>query len=347
MSEKLSWGIIGAGQIARTFVTGVNHGSTGRVVAIASRDQSRADQFGDEMNVPKRYGTYDAILNDPEVQAIYVATPHPDHAQWTIKSAQAKKHVLCEKPIGVNAAEARRMIEAARQNDVFLMEAFMYRCHPQTARLVQLIREKAIGEVRMIQATFGFSHPFDPNHRLWSNALAGGGILDVGCYPISFSRLIAGAAVGKDFLNPHTVVGAAKLHPTTGIDEYAAGVLRFPNDVIAQVSTSVGVEQESVARIYGTTGWIYIPEPWTASNVGQPSKVFIYRQGQSPQELVFESGDWLYAIEADTVARNLSRRQAPPPAMTWDDTIGNAETLDQWRAAIGLQYDFESLQQGR
>lgn len=350
MSEKLQWGIIGAGGIARTFATGVSHSATGTVVAVASRAKDRAEAFGQEMNVPRRYGSYEELLADRDVQAVYIATPHPQHLEWTIKSAEAGKHILCEKPIGINAEEARQMIDAARRNDVFLMEAFMYRCHPQTAKVVELVKTKAIGDVRMIQATFGFALPFDPTHRIWSNELAGGGILDVGCYPVSFSRLIAGAAAGKDFLNPTSVCGAGQLDPQTRVDAYTAAVLTFENGVIAQVATSVGVEQQNVARIYGTEGWIEVPQPWSPSTHGQPSKILVHRPGMTrgtqeppppPEEFTFAAGDWLYALEADVVARNLARRQAPSPAMSWDDTLGNLQTLDRWREAIGLRYDLE------
>src|SRR5947209_13407074 len=140
MSDTLRWGILGAGGIARTFATGVSHSATGRVIAIASRATDRAEAFGREMNVPRRYGSYEAILADGEVQAVYVATPHPQHLEWTVKAADAGKHVLCEKPLGINAAKERQSIDAARRNDVLPMEAFMYRCPPQTAKVSSTLR---------------------------------------------------------------------------------------------------------------------------------------------------------------------------------------------------------------
>src|SRR3954469_8797354 len=160
-TTTLAWGIIGTGAIAKTFANSLKHAKTGKLIAIGSRSQASADKFGDEFSLDrsKRHASYDALLADPNVQAVYVAAPHPFHAEWAIKSAEAKKHVLVEKPIGINAAEAMAIIEAATLNDVFLMEAFMYRCHPQTARLVELIRDGAIGEVRAIQATFSFHWP--------------------------------------------------------------------------------------------------------------------------------------------------------------------------------------------
>src|SRR5438105_4075950 len=189
---QLNWGILATGNIATAFAQGVSHSKTGKLVAVGSRSQEKADKFGSEHNVAKRYGSYEALLADPNVHAVYVATPHPQHVDWAIRAARAKKHVLVEKPLAVNHAQAMAIVEAAVENDVFLMEAFMYRCHPQTAKLLELIRERTIGDVRMIRASFGFNSAFNPDSRVYSNALAGGGILDVGCYPVSMSRLIAG-----------------------------------------------------------------------------------------------------------------------------------------------------------
>src|SRR4051812_26289914 len=256
-TNSLAWGIIGTGAIATTFANGLKHAKTGKLIAIGSRSQASADKFGDEfaLDRAKRFASYDALLADPNVQAVYVAPPHPFHAEWAIKAAEAKKHVLVEKPIGINAAEAMAIIEAATLNDVFLMEAFMYRCHPQTAKLVELIRSRMIGDVRVISATFSFHAGFNPDSRIFSNALAGGGILDVGCYPVSISRLIAGAAQGKDFADPIEVKGSGHLGQT-GVDEWAIGTLKFAGDIVAQVATGVSVNQDNTLRVYGSEGRI-------------------------------------------------------------------------------------------
>jgi predicted dehydrogenase len=198
MSKSLAWGILGAGTIARAFANGVAQSETGTLLAVGSRSQETADAFGDKWNIPRRYSSYEALLADKDVQAIYISVPHPLHAEWAIKAAEAGKHVLCEKPIALNHAEATAIVEAAYRNDVFLMEAYMYRCHPQIARLVELIRAGAIGQVRLIQATFSFHTRFNPESRLLKNTLGGGGILDVGGYCASIARLIAGAASGED-----------------------------------------------------------------------------------------------------------------------------------------------------
>jgi predicted dehydrogenase len=342
MSTTLNWGILGAGAIARTFAQGVARTTSGRVVAVGSRSQAKADLFGDELNILRRHGRYDALLADAEVQAVYIATPHPEHVEWAIKAAAAKKHILCEKPLGLNAGEAAAIIQAARDNDVFLMEAFMYRCHPQTQKIVELVKDKAIGDVKLIQAAFGFRSTFDPKQRLWANKLGGGGILDVGCYPVSMSRLIAGASVGKDFSDPVSLSGTGHLNEITRVDEYALAHLHFPGEVVASLATSIALELENVVRIYGTEGYILVPNPWMPSSHGGDTKILICRNGRdAPREITIEAPNWLYALEAETVAANIERRQASSPAMSWDDSLGNMKTLDRWRQAIGLVYDAE------
>lgn len=339
MADKLQWGIISTGRIAGVFAKALADSKTGKLLAVASRTQEAADKFGDEYNVPRRYGNYQALLDDPDVQAVYIAPPHPMHAEWTVKAAEAGKHILCEKPLTINFPDAMAVIEAARRNDVFLMEAFMYRCHPQTAKLVELVRSGIIGEIRMIQATFSFNAAWNPEGRVFNPELGGGGILDVGCYPVSMSRLIAGAAMGKPFAEPIEVRGIGRLGET-GVDEWAAGILRFENDIIAQVATGVRLTQENVVRIYGSEGSIFVQSPWFCQ---ERAEIIVARDGQQQETVLVESKGSSYTFEADVVAANIEKRQAPSPAMSWDDSLGNMRTLDAWRLAIGLTYPQERL----
>jgi predicted dehydrogenase/aryl-alcohol dehydrogenase-like predicted oxidoreductase len=340
MTRTLTWGILGTGRIAGVFAQGVKGSQSGMLLAVGSRTQAAADAFGEQWKIQRRYGSYEQLLADADVQAVYVATPHPMHAEWTIKAAEAGKHVLCEKPVALNHAQAMAMIEAAQRSDVFLMEAFMYRCHPQTEKLVELVRAGTIGSVRVIQATFSFHARFNPEGRLFNNALGGGGILDVGGYCVSMARLIAGAATGKAFAEPTRVTGAGHIGEVSRVDEYAIASLTFPGDIVAQLFTGVRVNGENVVRIFGTEGSILVPAPWMPGYNDNPCKIIVKRDDEEEtREIVVESDRHLYAYEADTVAAHIEERQAP--AMNWDDTLGNMKTLDQWRAAIGLLYDAE------
>ncbi|MEI6339763.1 MAG: Gfo/Idh/MocA family oxidoreductase, partial [Verrucomicrobiota bacterium] len=197
MSFRLSWGILGTGSIARKFASELPRSQTGVLAAVGSRTQESAEKFAADYPGIRAHASYEALLADPGVQAVYISTPHPQHAQWAMAAAEAGKHILCEKPLTLNYPEAMVVVEAARRHNVFLMEAFMYRCHPRTARIAELVREGAIGTVRLIRANFSFACAFNPESRLFSNALGGGGILDVGSYTASIVRLLAGAATER------------------------------------------------------------------------------------------------------------------------------------------------------
>lgn len=341
---QLNWGILSTGAIARTFAHGLTQSRTGRLVAVGSRSREAADAFGTPFGVPSDgcHADYAALLRDPRVEAVYIAPPHPFHAEWAVKAAQAGKHVLCEKPFAMNHAQAQAMFAAARQHHVFMMEAFMYRCHPQIPLLLDLIREGAIGEVKAVQVAFAFRGGDDPDSRMLSRKLGGGGILDVGCYPVSFARLIAGAATGVPFQNPLSVQGAGHIGDT-GVDDYAAALLTFPGDIIAQVATGVRLAMDNTARIYGTRGRIIVDNPWAASR-DKPAVTHITVHAHDTQTHRIEADCTCFAAEADIVAEAVAAGQteAPAPAMTWADTLGNMQTLDAWRAAINLTYDADA-----
>ncbi len=336
--SQLSWGILGTGSIARTFTRAVLAAGVGRIAAVGSRTQAAAETFGEQFGIERRHGSYADLLADDTVQAVYIAAPHPAHAEWAIRAAEAGKHILCEKPIGLNHAEAMTIVEAARRHKVFLMEAFMYRCHPQIARLVTLIRAGAIGEVRTIQAAFSFDGGANLASRLLSQELGGGGILDVGGYPVSLARLVAGAAGGQPFADPLEVTALGHLGPESRVDEWSAAILRFPGDIVAQLATGVRLRMERGAWVYGDRGSIYIPEPYVPAP-DAPGRLVLQRYDGSPPEEILTEPANNYALEAAAVAAHLSAGQAP--AMPWEDTLGNMRTLDRWRAALGLVYDAE------
>jgi predicted dehydrogenase/aryl-alcohol dehydrogenase-like predicted oxidoreductase len=337
--KKIRWGLLAAGGIARAFAGALTQTTSGKAVAVASRSLEKAQAFANDFKIPKAYGSYEELLADRGVDAVYISTPHPMHAEWAIKAADAGKHILCEKPLAMNQYDVQAMIEAARRNDVFFMEAFMYRCNPQTQHLVELIKSKVIGDVRMIRATFSFQCGYgNLDSRLMNPALGGGGILDVGCYAVSMSRLIAGAALDRDFAHPLAVQGAGHLGQT-GVDEWAAALLTFEGGIVAQCATGIQLNQEGALMIFGSEGMISVPSPWFCNGreAGKTS-LTVTRYDKGPEEVVIDVPKGIYAIEADIVANNLKARQGPSPAMTWADSLSQAVTLDAWRAAIGLTY---------
>ncbi|MDQ3788579.1 MAG: aldo/keto reductase, partial [Actinomycetota bacterium] len=263
-------------------------------------------------------------------------TPHPTHPEWVVRAAEAGKHVLCEKPLAITWAHAMAAVDAARRHDVFLMEAYMYRHHPRTRLLAELIRDGALGTIAQVQASFSFASPLDPAGRLFAPSLAGGGILDVGGYPVSAARLIAGAARGLPFADPVKVTGAGRIGET-GVDEWAVATLDFGDGLVAQVSTGVRLAADDTLRIYGSEGYVEVPDPWLPSE-NEPARLLLHLAGEDVHEVTTPAAAQ-YALEADSVAEHLADRESP--VMSWADSLGNATVLDTWRHAIGLTYPME------
>lgn len=344
MSSVVRWGILGPGSIAKAFWGGVKGGKHGQVVALGTRDAKKPG-LAETFPGARIIEGYDNLLRDPEVDAVYIATPHPGHAEWAIKAAEHGKHVLVEKPMALSAFEIDAIFHAHRQAGTFAGEAFMYRLHPQAKKLAELIQSGIIGDVRMIQSSFGFQMPsFMPEHRLFANALAGGGILDVGGYPVSMARFIAGAAAGKPFLDPIKVAGAAHLGKA-GTDEWSAAVLTFENGIIAQVSCAIYCQLENVLRILGHKGRIEVPDFWFANGSRDQGlgKIDVILHDGSRETISVSATEHLYSFEADaaSIAIKEGRQEFTAPGMTWADSLGNARVLDKWRADIGLEYEIE------
>lgn len=340
---KIRWGIIGPGSIAKAFRGGLEGSTVGVLSAIATRDPSKPNLATDFPGVRVVKG-YDALLADPEIDAVYIAVPHTGHAEWAIKAAEAGKHVLVEKPLALSAHEADAVFHAHKKAGTFAGEAFMYRLHPQTAKIVELVKSSAIGDVRMIQSSFGFSMgKFQPQHRLFASALAGGGIMDVGCYPVSMARLLAGAATGKAFADPVKVAGAARLNDE-GTDDWAAAVLTFEGGIVAQVSCAVMVNLDNVLRIHGSEGRIEVPDFWFAGGNRDQGlgKIDIIKGGKTETVSVNEPAH-VYSFEADAASRAIQagQQEFSAPGMSWADTTGNLRVLDKWRADAGIEFSVE------
>ncbi|PBB23293.1 oxidoreductase [Mesorhizobium sp. WSM4312] len=343
-TTPIRWGILGPGSIAQAFAGGLAASRTGKLVAIGARNPDKPGLAGKFPGARIVHG-YEALLADPDIDAVYIAIPHPGHAQWAIRAAEAGKHVLCEKPLALTAFEADAMFHAARKAGTFLGEAFMYRLHPQTLKLVELIRSGVIGEVRMIKSSFGFAMPgFMPEHRLYANDSAGGGILDVGGYTVSMARLIAGAASGQPFAEPDKVVGTAHLGQS-GVDEWASALLHFPGGIVAEVSCSISLNQDNVLRILGTKGRIEVPDFWFAGgnrDVGL-GRIDVIGADGSRETISVDEKRHVYSFEVDGAGEAIlaGRQEFAWPGMDWADSLGTLRVLDRWRAAVGLEYEIE------
>lgn len=337
----IRWGIIGPGAIAHNFADGLAQSTSGRLLAVAGRDAKRRTTFADRYGLAasKRYATPSDMLVDPEVDAVYISTPHPWHAELSIAALRAGKHVLCEKPAGMTAGEVVAVTEVATEMRRFFMEAYMYRCHPQIARALEIIAAGEIGTPVHIRSQFGFNAPYTPGSRLYDLGLGGGGILDVGGYPVSLSRLIAGAAEGKPFANPVSVKGTGILAPT-GVDQAAHGLLSFASGFIAEIAVAVARNLDNRAIITGTEGQIILDDPWVPGRNAGPSDASLHiTRGTETRSETLRDRRMLFAFEAELVSNAIAEGalQAPHPAPSHADSLGNAEVLDKWRAEVGYQ----------
>jgi predicted dehydrogenase len=338
MTDTVAWGILGTGNIAGALARAVNDAASARLVGVGSRTAGSADAFGERYGVPNRHASYEALLEDPDVEVVYVSMPHHLHAEWTIRAAGAGKHVLCEKPFAVNARDAEAMVAAARRAGVFLMEAFQPRVHPQARAIHDLVTSGALGEVRVVQASHGFYANLPPTHRVVAHELAGGGILDVGCYTAVMTRLVAGAAAGRPFADPLDVRARGRIGERTRVDEWATADLEFPGGLLAQLACGIGVRLQNDLRVCGTDATLVVPKPYGPAQVATMS---LLRPNAEPEEVRVDAGRALYTNEVERVSDLVRAGALECPEITLEDTLGNMRVLDAWRAGIGLVYDFE------
>ena len=346
--NKIRWGIIGPGSIANNFADALLTAYSGELKAIASFNDERRKTFGDKYNIHNdlRFNNYETLLNSDSVDAVYISTPHTLHADLTIKAAGKGKHILCEKPGAVNFIQGEKVIQAVQEAGVFYKEGFMYRCHPQIPALLDLIKNKVIGDVKKITSSFGFDmKKIIPEHRLFNKDLAGGAILDVGLYPVSFSRMIAGANSGKKFINPKNITGTAEIGKT-GVDEVSSAIMEFDNGVTAEANTAIMKNMDNNAIIDGSDGKIIIDDPWMPGRNGGPYHSIIRIIKNEKEELrEFKGPEHLFFFEAELSSQTIlkEKQQAPYPGMTWEDTLGNLKVLDLWRQKINYQIKEDNL----
>ncbi len=338
MADMLEWGVIGTGGIAGDFAEALGRSKRCRVVNVCGSSPEKARGFAEKFGVANAAPSLDAMLADPRVQAVYVATPHPAHEAQAIACIEAGKHVLCEKPMTMDAVGAERVVAAARKKNVFLMEAYMYRCHPLLREIIARLEGGAIGAIQHVRADFSFRVPRNPKGRLFDLALGGGAVLDVGGYPMSFARLVAGMVEGKRFAEPTQLHAVGFLGPT-GADEITTATLRFASGFTAVVSCAVHQELGRRVSVCGELGRLEVEDPWIpgGDRQGRTTSFTLHVEGRPAENVQISTESATYAIEAELVAATLPGVEAAFPAMTWADTIGNMRALDAWRAALAAK----------
>lgn len=310
--KSLRWGLLSTARINKALFPPLRMSSRNVLSAVASRDPAKAQAYAQEHNIPRAFGSYEAMLADPDVDVIYNPLPNSLHAEWTIKAAQAGKHILCEKPLANTVEEVDAMVNAAQKAGVVLMEAFMYRHHPQTLKVKELVESGAIGRLQTIRGSFTFSLSNEDDVRL-NASLGGGSIWDVGCYPISYARLIAGS-------EPLEVFGWQITGSRSAVDESFFGQMRFANGVYAQFDSGFRTPFRSHIELAGDKGTINIPMPF------QPyENVKIILKAGDTEEVITIPGEHLYRGEVENMADAIL--DGTPIRMSLQDSRGNVQTI--------------------
>ena len=310
--NKLRWGLLSTARINRVLLPPLRASTRNELTAVASRDLNRAKTYADERKIPRVFGSYEALLADPDVDVIYNPLPNSLHAEWTIKAAEAGKHVLCEKPLANTVEEVDAMTEAAEKAGIVLMEAFMYRHHPQTIRVKELVESGAIGKLQLIRGSFTFSISDEGDVRL-NASLGGGSIWDVGCYPISYARLIAG-------VEPIEVFGWQTKGQGSGVDETFIGEMRFPNNVYAQFDSGFRTPQRTHIELVGDKGSITLKKPFTP---WLNEEIILINDNE--KKIITVPGQDLYLGEVENMADAIL--DGVPPRMSLADSRNNVATI--------------------
>jgi predicted dehydrogenase len=322
----LRWGIIGTGQIAKKFAIGLTSAPNHQLVAVGSRSAENGKTFGDTFNVPTRHTSYQALVNDPDVDAVYIGTPHPDHKASALLAMGAGKPVLCEKPLTVNAGETRELIEFSQKHNVFLMEAMWNRMQPSYYWIREQIANGEIGDVRLLSGAVGWYGTFNRNFRMYSPELAGGILLDCGVYIVSLSSHLLGT--------PNQIASLATLGETA-VDEQGSVSLGHESGALTSIAMSIQTDPGSGIRISGTKGTLVLDSVWW------PSKIVKQLKGQPAEEIAFDLIGNGYQYEAQEVALGVSKGAIESPLMTHAESLSIMQTMDSLRAQWGVRYPFE------
>jgi len=297
MKDTLNWGLLSTARINQALIPPLKISAQNNLLGVASRDPVKARDYASSNHIPRHYDSYEAMLNDPEIDVIYISLPNHLHAEWTIKAAKAGKHVLCEKPIAQNIQEIDAIIVEAARNQVVITEAFMYRHHPQTKKIVELVQNGAIGDLLYIRGSFSFLLENINDNRLDAEK-GGGSIWDIGCYPISYSRLIAQSPIQKVYGWQNRFGG--------NVDAFTCGQIEFTDGVIAQFDSSFRSPSKAKMEICGSEGYIEIPNPY------KPyfnSKIIIHREDRSYSINI--AGEMLYLGEIEDIAEAVIKGKTP------------------------------------
>ncbi|RBY96079.1 gfo/Idh/MocA family oxidoreductase [Blastococcus sp. TF02-8] len=324
MSEEIRWGIVGPGRIAESVLPDFAHVPGSRAVAVASRSQERADAFAARHGLERAHGSYASIIDDPDVDVLYLATPHPQHHAIAMAALRAGKALLVEKAFTATTAGAHEVVDLARETGTFVMEAMWTRFQPAVVAVRELVADGAIGEVRSVQADLGVAREYDPVDRLFALELGGGALLDLGVYVVSFAQMLLGA--------PDRVVATGSAFPS-GADAEAAILLGYDDGRNAALTTSLRYALPGTARVVGTTGWIDV-----LPRFHHPQTFVLHRTGAEPEEITRPQTGAGYAHELIEVTECLRAGRTESAVMPLADTLAVQEVLGQAAEQLGVRH---------
>jgi predicted dehydrogenase len=323
-NRKIKWGILGAGRIATSFATCLKEVSDSELLAVGSRDLLKAQKFATDYNIPRSYGSYEELVSDSDVDVIYIATPHNLHLENTLLALNHNKHVLCEKPLGVNQREVKIMIEKAGEKHLFLMEALWSRFLPKIIKTKELVESGEIGEVKLITASFCFKSNYGPENRLFNKDLCGGTILDIGIYNIFLSLLILGM--------PKSITAMAGISDQ-GVDNSCSYTFKYDDEALAVMHSSFMATSPAVAEIHGTKGKIVLEHRWFT-----PGKIKLIHEDGSEETFEFESKSNGYQFEVQEVTDCILKGKTQSDQWSLNDSLKLVQLMDSVRKECGIVY---------
>lgn len=314
--KKINWAILGTSPISEVLANAILESEHSSLVAIGSRSSEKANEFAAKFSIPNKYSNYYDLLSNDKIDAVYIGLPNHLHKEWIIRCAQAGKHILCEKPLVLNTWEASEAYAAVEKAQVICMEALMYRYHPLTEKLHDVIQEQTVGPIKLINATY------TANISGVANPTAGGSIRNLGCYPVSLVRYLAKS-------EPIQITGFGRKNVHTKNDNQASAILKFSNDLMAVISTADDIDTFWQFEVYGTQGCLkMLSNPWMPK---QNNKIVIDKNGKH-EEITVTADHSLYVYQINAMNNKINKLSAPE--ISWQDSLGNVRVLEKWLSSI-------------
>ena len=339
--SKIKWGIIGTGSIANAFAHSIKYCDHSNLISVYGRNEATLRQFSKKFNI-QAHSDINSLLSSNDIDAVYIATPHNSHFEYAFQSIKNKKHVLCEKPITINHIESMVLFGLAKDAEIFLMEAYMYRTHPQTINILNSLKIlRDTKEEISINCSFGFNAEIPEDHRLRNLMMGGGAILDVGCYPLSMVKLLAGQILSKPYADPESIEASGELD-TTGVDLNSKAHIVFTDNIKANISCAINKEYENNLEVVSGNFKLEVSQPWHCGQFQEGlSSIKVYNKESLVEEITYIDNVGLFTREIDHASQCILEGSQESELISHNDSQSNMLWLDRWRQETGVVCPFE------